>query len=339
MSILKIKHSRDYTTIANSTLRDKQLSFKARGLLAMLLSYPSDWDVNTKHLASQSDKDGRDAVQSAVRELVEAGYIVRSQERESGKFGGATYDVFEVPQTRTANGKPGGGGTEDGFAVDGKAADGKTAAGKSDTTNKRINEVLNKQNTDQYETPYSPPQAGDAPEVVFDAEFVEPEQEAAEQQPEPSMAIALTDLDQANIPGEVKFSAPRSQRAKLNDEQVCALLSAWNRERSENTAAAMLSPGTATFKQRARIFNRAWHEHGEALMERWLIVLGWLRRSDYWSGRDPKSPKCLSVENVARHFGELYEKACAKPIGDNAQAAAAADYFRTIAALERHATA
>ena len=63
-----------FAQIANSALRDKRLSFKARGILAMVLSHSGEWAAGRDWIERQSDQDGRDAIQSALAELTEHGY-------------------------------------------------------------------------------------------------------------------------------------------------------------------------------------------------------------------------------------------------------------------------
>jgi len=63
-----------FAQIANSALRDKRLSFKARGVLALVLSNVGEWEATLRWLINQSDRDGRHAIQQALNELTECGY-------------------------------------------------------------------------------------------------------------------------------------------------------------------------------------------------------------------------------------------------------------------------
>ncbi len=99
MTIIRIEHSSDYTCISNKTIRDQRLSYKARGLHHLLLSYPNNWTLNAAHLVDQSDKDGRAAVMSALTELQEYGYMTmrRVRSQQSGKFIGWEKVIRETP--------------------------------------------------------------------------------------------------------------------------------------------------------------------------------------------------------------------------------------------------
>ena len=90
--------NRGYTVISNHHLRNKDLSLKAKGLLSQMLSLPEDWDFTLKGL-SLINREQIDAIRAAVKELEQAGYIVRSRERDSqGRLCGADYIIYEQPQ-------------------------------------------------------------------------------------------------------------------------------------------------------------------------------------------------------------------------------------------------
>lgn len=81
---------------------DSRLSWGARGLLIFLLGKPDSWNVSISHLRDET-KDtakptGRDGVYGLLDELIQAGYVIRSQERiESGGFSNNAYVVRESP--------------------------------------------------------------------------------------------------------------------------------------------------------------------------------------------------------------------------------------------------
>jgi hypothetical protein len=74
-----------FAQIANAALRDQRLSFKARGILAMVLSNVGEWEATANWIEQQSQKDGGRAVQTALKELTEHGYRKVSYQHEEGK--------------------------------------------------------------------------------------------------------------------------------------------------------------------------------------------------------------------------------------------------------------
>lgn len=83
MSIQRVP-SVPFAQIANAALRDSRLSFKARGLLALVLSHSGEWNATAQWLESQSQVDGRGAIQTALNELTEYGYRSVSREHKNG---------------------------------------------------------------------------------------------------------------------------------------------------------------------------------------------------------------------------------------------------------------
>ena len=44
MTVVRVEKTRDFTVMSNAHLRDRTLSFKAKGVLSFLLSLPEDWN-------------------------------------------------------------------------------------------------------------------------------------------------------------------------------------------------------------------------------------------------------------------------------------------------------
>lgn len=78
MTTIRVASRSRYTVISNAAINDARLSFRARGVLVWLLAKPDDWTTSAEALASQAT-EGRDAVRSAMRELANAGYIIRDK--------------------------------------------------------------------------------------------------------------------------------------------------------------------------------------------------------------------------------------------------------------------
>lgn len=71
-------HPIKYGVIAHTVLYDKRLSLKAKGLWGYLQSKPDGWDFSAERIAKEQ-KDGRDGVKSALRELEKYGYLERKR--------------------------------------------------------------------------------------------------------------------------------------------------------------------------------------------------------------------------------------------------------------------
>nr|MQY80238.1 hypothetical protein [Bacteroidota bacterium] len=105
MSIIRFSKGKKnpYFLMHNSTICDKNISLKAKGLLGYLISKPDNWFVSFHDLASCST-DGIKSVRSAVKELISAGYLEKSQFRnDNGQFTYYNYTIFEKPQKYISN--------------------------------------------------------------------------------------------------------------------------------------------------------------------------------------------------------------------------------------------
>ena len=113
-----------YVMINKTFLNDENLSWKSKGLLAYILSLPDDWQLYECELVKHS-KDGKDSLKSAIKELIQQGYIFRGDRvrNEKGHVTGYDYKVFEIPN-------------QDGFSDVGKTCVGKSNVGKPVHTNK-----------------------------------------------------------------------------------------------------------------------------------------------------------------------------------------------------------
>ena len=75
MSVFKIEKNKNYTVMSNYHLRDKNLSYKAKGLLSFMLSLPEDWDYSINGLVSISKEEVK-AIRNILQELQRYGYLV-----------------------------------------------------------------------------------------------------------------------------------------------------------------------------------------------------------------------------------------------------------------------
>ena len=91
MNIITRKRNSNYTTISNVFLRDIRLSCKAKGILAVIMGLPDDWEFSIRGILSIT-KEGKDAVYSAIKELKDYGYCEVSEQKDNnGKFKGYSY--------------------------------------------------------------------------------------------------------------------------------------------------------------------------------------------------------------------------------------------------------
>lgn len=88
----------DYTMVSNVALRDRTLSFRARGILAYVLSLPDGAACNV-HQLTRLSLEGRDAVRTALAELVEAAYVTRVKNRDANGTWRWEMTVFDRPQS------------------------------------------------------------------------------------------------------------------------------------------------------------------------------------------------------------------------------------------------
>ena len=96
MSVFRVERNKNYTIMANYHLRDKELSFKAKGLLSYMLSLHEDWNYSLNGLASVS-KEGIKAIKNIVSELKERGYLkINKIRKENGQYQ-YEYLIREIP--------------------------------------------------------------------------------------------------------------------------------------------------------------------------------------------------------------------------------------------------
>ena len=98
MSVVRVNKTKNFTVMSNHHFKEKKMSLKSKGLLSLMLSLPDSWDYSIAGLVSLS-KDGKDSVMSALAELEEFGYLIRTRTTDAkGRFSGIQYDIFEEPQ-------------------------------------------------------------------------------------------------------------------------------------------------------------------------------------------------------------------------------------------------
>lgn len=91
------KYDTGFVQIKNEMFGDKRLSFKAKGILGYLLSKPDGWRIINKDLQNHA-KDGRESIDSGLKELKETGYLVfHRTKKPDGTWGIPIYRYSDRP--------------------------------------------------------------------------------------------------------------------------------------------------------------------------------------------------------------------------------------------------
>lgn len=96
--IVRVKKRADpFVVLERETLRLKKISLKARGLWALCMSFPDDWEFRPEHLSTFSQHDGVTSIRTAMKELAEVGlaYLERAR-RDDGTLGGTRWVIYET---------------------------------------------------------------------------------------------------------------------------------------------------------------------------------------------------------------------------------------------------
>lgn len=95
--ILRVEKQKDFTTIDNRYVRDKRLSWQAKGLLVYILTLPDNWKIYPEELRKHAT-DGISATRSALKELRDHGYLeLKRIIDERGKVVSWEYLIHESP--------------------------------------------------------------------------------------------------------------------------------------------------------------------------------------------------------------------------------------------------
>ncbi|MGE6960829.1 DnaD domain-containing protein [Bacillus thuringiensis] len=98
MATFRVNKDKNYTTINNTGLKDTRLSWKAKGILAYILTLPDDWIFYMEEVTKHS-KDGIASLKAGMKELKECGYVKRFPIKgEDGKISRWEMIIYEVPQ-------------------------------------------------------------------------------------------------------------------------------------------------------------------------------------------------------------------------------------------------
>ena len=95
---IEIRRRNGFTVLPNDVLQDPALNLQTKGLFCLMLSLSEGWDYSVRGLASFAGC-GRDKIRNALENLEKAGYLLREQVNEGGKFGKNVYILQDWKST------------------------------------------------------------------------------------------------------------------------------------------------------------------------------------------------------------------------------------------------
>lgn len=97
MGIIRVAKNSNYVVMNRTALNDERLSWKAKGIMAYMLSMPDDWVFYMDELTSHST-DGKASFRAGFNELKKCGYIERKPVREGQRIKEWETIVHEMPK-------------------------------------------------------------------------------------------------------------------------------------------------------------------------------------------------------------------------------------------------
>lgn len=95
-TVFRVEKNREFVVMSNRFLRNKEMTLKAKGLLALCLSLPEDWDYSMNGLVAIC-KENITAVRSALKELEEHGHLQIIKKKNNKGLFTYEYVIFESP--------------------------------------------------------------------------------------------------------------------------------------------------------------------------------------------------------------------------------------------------
>lgn len=97
-----------YTNISNQLVRDKRLSWKARGIFCYLWSQADNWQFYISEIANHAP-EGKESLQNGIKELEKYGYLKRldKHSKQNGKFEGKAWLLTDHTPELSVDGENG----------------------------------------------------------------------------------------------------------------------------------------------------------------------------------------------------------------------------------------
>lgn len=114
--------TKGFFTLYRDSAQDDRLSLEARGLFALMMSLPENWEYSVSGLAVKAGC-GKDRIRRILGELQDVGYLLREQSHDSGgKFSGNVYVLQD--EAPPLSGKPDNGGLGEMLPLSGNTVNG-----------------------------------------------------------------------------------------------------------------------------------------------------------------------------------------------------------------------
>ncbi len=131
-SVLRIKlHKRGWVPVSRALLDDPRLQFDTRAVASWLLAKPDGWQIRLVTLPYQlqqrtgpGERMGRDRVRRILRELEQAGYLIRARSKTRDGRWMWRVELSDEPSCPTGGRATMDGSADGGSPVDGSAVDG-----------------------------------------------------------------------------------------------------------------------------------------------------------------------------------------------------------------------
>lgn len=95
-TVFRVEKNREFVVMHNRFLREKEMSLKAKGLLALCLALPDDWNYSLNGLCAIC-KESQTSIRSALKELESFNYLKRNRmQNDKGHFI-YEYVIYELP--------------------------------------------------------------------------------------------------------------------------------------------------------------------------------------------------------------------------------------------------
>jgi len=89
-----------FTILANEILRRNDISARAKGVFAYVMSLPDDWKISKTELYRHFT-EGKESLDTAFKELITAGYVVYEVLRSGQRISGHRYTFYETTRLQT----------------------------------------------------------------------------------------------------------------------------------------------------------------------------------------------------------------------------------------------